>query len=93
MGFSNLLSRHGLALLCVARERDSRLREIAEFVGVTERAAHTLVSDLVAAGYLERHRIGNRNRYELRPDAPLPDRGLDDRQLGELLELFSTNHS
>jgi len=49
-------------LLCVARNPDSRVRDIADFVGVTERAAHTLVSDLREAGYLERQRIGIRNQ-------------------------------
>ena len=84
-----LLSRHGLALLCIARDPDSRLREIADFVGVTERAAHTLVSDLVESGYVARERVGNRNRYEVLADAPLPQRGLTGIRLGELLDALS----
>jgi DNA-binding Lrp family transcriptional regulator len=75
-------------LLCVARNPDSRVRDIADFVGVTERAAHTLVSDLREAGYLERQRIGIRNHYELRLEAPLSDPGLDARRLGDLLDLL-----
>ena len=51
MAFSSLLSKHGLALLCVARNPDSSLRDMADFVGVTGRAGHTLVSDLCEAGY------------------------------------------
>lgn len=82
----NLLSRHGLALLCVAGNPDSRLREIGDFVGVTERAAHTLVSDLVESGYLVRRRVGNRNSYEVRTDTPLPQPGLNGLRLGELLD-------
>ncbi len=89
----NLLSKHGLGLLCVARNPDSRLREIGDFVGVTERAAHTLVSELAEAGYLERERIGTRNRYKLRTDTPLPDPGLDGRRLGELLEMLGASPS
>ena len=91
MAFVSLLSKHGLTLLCVARNPDSRLRDIADFVGVTERSAHALVSDLRKAGYLEHQRIGVRNRYELHGEAPLPDPGLDGRRLGELLGLLGAN--
>jgi|SRR5581483_7874836 len=91
MAFPTLLSKHGLTLLCVARNPDSRLRDIAEFVGVTERSAHALVSDLRGAGYLEQERIGVRNRYQLRGETPLPDPGLDGRRLGELLSLLGAS--
>ena len=80
-----LLSNHGLTLLCVARRPNSPLREIAACVGVTERAAHRIVGDLVDDGYLVKHRVGNRNSYELRPDVPIRDPLLKDHLIGELL--------
>ena len=53
------VSKHGYALLCIARDPDSRLIDIAASVGITERAAHTLVSQLVEAGYLEKTKNGS----------------------------------
>src|SRR4028119_2334626 len=53
-----LLTNHGHVLLCVARDRDMRLRDIADCVGITERAAHRIVCELEEAGFLTRHRAG-----------------------------------
>jgi DNA-binding IclR family transcriptional regulator len=80
-----LLSNHGLALLCVARDPGARLWEIAECVGVTERAAHRIVCELCAAGYVTRTRNGRRNAYEVHPDAPLSHDMLSGHTAGELL--------
>jgi DNA-binding MarR family transcriptional regulator len=80
-----LLTNHALALLCVARTPGMRLRDIADCVGITERAAHRIVGELCEAGYLTRHREGRRNFYELHPDAPLRHQLLAEHTLGELL--------
>jgi DNA-binding IclR family transcriptional regulator len=79
------LSNHGLALLCIARDPDVRLRELAERVGVTERAAHRIVCDLCADGCIWRSRTGRRNRYEIRAAAPLRHPALRGRTVAELL--------
>ena len=65
------LTNHAHVLLCVAREPDTRLRHIADCVGITERATHRIISDLVEAGYLTRHRLGRRSYYEVHPELPL----------------------
>ena len=62
-----------------------RLRDIAECVGVSERAAHTIVTDLVRDGYLTSHRVGRRNFYEVHADASLDHSLLADVRLGDLL--------
>jgi hypothetical protein len=62
-----------------------RLRDIAAEVGVTERAAHRIMSDLVEAGALTRHRVGRRNFYEVHPEVPLRHPMMEDRTLGELI--------
>ncbi len=67
----SFLTHHAHVLLCVARDPRTRLRDVAECVGITERAAHRLVGELEAAGYLTRRREGRRNVYQVRPDAPL----------------------
>jgi IclR helix-turn-helix domain len=85
-----VLSNHGLALVCIAREPRMRLREIAECVGVTERTAHKIVDDLVAVGYVERFREGNRNRYEIRHDVSIDHPLLEHHWIGELLVVLAT---
>ncbi len=85
------VSNHALVLLCVARDPTLRLRDIGDYVGVTERAAHRIVSELVAAGYLKRTRDGTRNRYEVALDEPMRHPLLRDRTVGELVELYSSD--
>jgi predicted ArsR family transcriptional regulator len=65
------LTNHAHTLVCIARDPGLRLRDVAERVGVTERAAQRIVSDLVDGGYLERQKEGRRNAYRVRADRPL----------------------
>ncbi len=65
MSQMRLLTNHGRALLCIAKDCDVRLRDLAECIGITERAAHRVVCDLVGAGYINRSKNGRRNCYEL----------------------------
>ena len=67
-----------------------RLREIADCVGVTERTAHKIVDELVTAGYVERFKEGNRNRYEIRHDVSIDHPLLEDHWIGELLVVLAT---
>ena len=82
------LTNHLHALYCVARHPGIRILEIAECVGVRERAAHRIVTDLVEGGYLTRRRVGSRNFYELHPTLPLRREGLDEVAVGEILEVL-----
>jgi DNA-binding MarR family transcriptional regulator len=80
------LTNHGLVLLCIADDPGVRLRDIADRLGITERASHRIVGELVDSGYVVRERIGRRNSYQVRVD--LPVRTLKrDVQLGDLLAL------
>jgi DNA-binding IclR family transcriptional regulator len=65
------LTNHGHVLVCIAQNPEVRIAEIARLVGVGERAAHRIVSELVDGGYVLRTRVGRRNRYEVRLDAPM----------------------
>ena len=65
------LSNHAHVLICLAKEPDMRLRDVAASIGITERSVQNLVSDLEAEGLLVRHREGRRNSYELHLDHPL----------------------
>ena len=57
------LTNHAQVLLCLADEPEIRLRDVAERVGITERATQRILAELVQAGYVKTERIGRRNRY------------------------------
>lgn len=57
------LSNHGHVLVSLAADPEARVRDIAERVGITERAVQMIVADLEAAGHVVRERVGRRNRY------------------------------
>jgi DNA-binding Lrp family transcriptional regulator len=84
------LTNHAQVLLCVTHDPDVRLRDIGERVRITERAAHRIVSDLVAAGYITRTRVGRRNLYTVNAQHPIPDPVARDRSIGELLDVLGT---
>ena len=83
------LTNHARVLVCVAEDPGVRLREIGDAVGITERAAHRIVSELVDAGYLERERQGRRNRYTVRSDLPVPDPLTRQQRVGDLLAVLT----
>ncbi|WP_157246705.1 helix-turn-helix transcriptional regulator [Nonomuraea typhae] len=62
------LTHHARVLLEIARNPEVRLREVASGIGITERTVQIIVNDLHAAGYLNRERVGRRNRYSLNAD-------------------------
>ena len=85
----SFLTNHALVLLSIAQDPSIRLREIGETVGITERAAHRIVNDLAAAGYIARERHGRRNRYTIEPELPVPDPLARSRKIGDLLDLLN----
>jgi predicted transcriptional regulator len=85
------LTNHAHVLLCVARDPDARLRDVASDVGITERAAQRIVADLVEAGYLEITKEGRRNRYAVRGDKPLRHPLEREHAIGEILTVLRTH--
>jgi hypothetical protein len=85
----SFLTNHARALLCVARDPDARLRDIAETLGISERRAFGIVTDLADAGYVVKARDGRRNRYEIQGHLPVPDLPVRERTIGELLDLLA----
>ena len=83
------LSNHGYVLLCIAGEPWIRLRDVAERVGITERAVRRIVDDLEVAGYMSRAREGRRNRYEVHADRPFRHPVVAHREVCVLLKLIS----
>ena len=88
MGNWTFLTNHARVLACIAQEPGVRLRDIADCAEITERAAHRIVCELEADGYLTRHRVGARNFYELHPDRPLRHPAEAGLGIGELLRLL-----
>ena len=82
------LSNHTQVLLCLRRDPDVRFRDLAQMVGITERAAQRIVADLIDSGYVERERIGRRNHYRVNPDIAMRHPAQDGHEIGELLQLL-----
>ena len=82
------LSNHTQVLLCVHRDPNARFRDIAQSVGITERAAQRIVADLIESGYVERERNGRRNHYSINTDIAMRHPAQDGHEVGELLELL-----
>src|SRR5215204_5148980 len=87
----DFLTNHAHVLTCVADDPGIRLRDIAAAVGITERAAHRILSDLVEEGYVLREREGRRNRYQVVPELPLRHPLVQGREVGDLLEVLLTS--
>ena len=82
------LSNHTQVLLCIQRDPDVRYRDIAEAVGITERAAQRIVADLIGSGYVESERVGRRNHYRVNADIAMRHPAQDGHDVGELLRLL-----
>ena len=82
------LSNHTQVLLCISQDPDARLREIAQTVEITERAAHRIITDLIDAGYVERLRVGRRNRYLVNPAVAMRHPAQHGQEVGALLKLL-----
>lgn len=82
------LTPHARALLYIANEPDIRLRDLGDALGITERTAYAIVTDLTEAGYVLKEKDGRRNRYRVQPHLPLPDSIAGERTIGSLLDLL-----
>jgi predicted transcriptional regulator of viral defense system len=83
------LTNHARVLVCIAHDPGIRLRDIGERLEITERAAHRIVAELNAAGYITRVRNGRRNLYTINTHLPLPDAIAREQSIGELLEILT----
>jgi DNA-binding IclR family transcriptional regulator len=82
------LTNHGLALLSIAEDPGVRMRDIAADVKITERTAQRIVAELVEAGYLDRERVGRRNRYTIPASLPVSLPARRDIDLNALLNVL-----
>ncbi|MCU0683576.1 MAG: winged helix-turn-helix domain-containing protein [Polyangiaceae bacterium] len=82
------LTNHAHVLLCIARDPEARIRDLAVAVGITERAVQRILADLEMAGYVSHEREGRRNRYDVRAELPLRHPLESHRSVGALLALI-----
>jgi len=83
------LTNHSHVLLCLAGNPDMLLRDVADAVGITERAVQKIVTDLSEAGVLFREKVGRRNHYRINPEIPLRHPVEKHRQVADILKLIS----
>jgi hypothetical protein len=86
------LTNHARVLLHIAHDPGARLRDIAASLGITERRAHGIISDLAEAGYVITQKDGRRNRYQVQAHLPVPEPGTREPAVGEVVALFAARH-
>jgi DNA-binding MarR family transcriptional regulator len=84
----HFVTNHTQVLLCISANPDTRLRDIAARVGITERAAQRIVADLVAGGYVTRRRTGRRNQYAINRKKEMRHPEQFGYEIGPLLDLL-----
>lgn len=84
------ITNHARVLLEIERKPDSRLRDIAAAIDITERATQRIVTELVDAGYLKKIKEGRRNRYELKLDKPMRAPEVRATEVGAFLKVLSS---
>ena len=80
-------SNYAHVLVCLAQDPAARLRDVAERVGITERAAQRIVGHLEEARVLSKQRDGRRNRYSIDMTQPLRHPLESHRTIGSLLTM------
>jgi IclR helix-turn-helix domain len=84
----SFLTNHARVLLCIAHDPGARLRDIAAGLGITERTAHGIITDLAGAGYVLKQRDGRRNRYRIEVGLPLREPGSREPAIGDVLAVL-----
>ena len=85
----SFLTNHARVLMCIAHDPGARLRDIAAGLGITERSAYGIVTELAEAGYVVKQKDGRRNRYQIQAHLPLPEPTSQERTVGEILALLA----
>ena len=85
------LTNHAHVLMRLAADPNERMRDIADDVGITERAVQRIIAELEADGYLERVRNGRRNEYKIHKDMPLRHPIESHRKINDIIQLINSN--
>jgi len=80
----SFLANHARVLPCLAHDPGARLRDIGASLGITDRSAYGIITDLTAAGYVVKHKDGCRNRYQIQARLPLPEPASQEPATGDV---------
>jgi predicted transcriptional regulator len=83
------LTSHARVPLCIAHDPGVRLRDIAASLGITERSAYAIVTDLAEAGYVVKQKHGRRNHYQIQAHLRLPEPTRHERTVAEVLAVLA----
>ena len=87
------ITNHARVLISIAENPGVRTRDIAERIGITERATQRIVAELEQAGYISHEKVGRRNRYDLNPDAHLRHPLEHNVEVRHLIDLLANQSS
>lgn len=88
------VTNHTQVLLCIARDPDVRLRDIADSVGITVGSAQRIVAELIESGFVQSSREGRRNRYVVNRESPMLRHAAQEGQdIGGLLSLLELDEA
>jgi len=82
------VTNHARVLVCLAHDRDARLRDVGDVLDVTERRVFDIVNELVAAGFVTRTKTGRRNKYAVQVDAVWTEADGNRRTIGDLVSFL-----
>jgi predicted transcriptional regulator len=82
------LTNHTHVLICILRNPDMRMREVAQIVGITERAVQRIVNELAEEGYVEIRKEGRRNMYVPHLEQPLRHPIEANKSIGQMLKFL-----
>jgi len=83
------LSNHGHVLIQISMNSESRVRDIAEAVGITERSALSILADLEKGDFISVKRVGRRNTYRVNPNKNFRHPNEARKPIGALMKIFS----
>lgn len=83
------LANHTHILVVLSREPEKRIRDLAEEVGITQRAVQRILAELTSEGVIEIIKDGRRNRYKINRKVRLRHPLESKHTIGELLDLFA----
>ena len=89
----SFLTNHARVLVCIANDPGVRLRDIAATLGITERSAYGIVTDLSDAGYVVKKKEGRRNRYRIQAHLPVGEAIAQERTIGEVLNVLTDTNA
>ena len=82
------LTNHGAILALMARHGQITARDMAAWLGITERSVHRIIGDLEQAGYVVKARDGRVNRYAVDHDMPMRRPEAREMAVGDLLKVL-----